>query len=133
MCQSHGDRTMTVRPSYDMSVFESAGVSVVCSILFDTFEVPSQLKICSCTCLVHECSKVHEDHTATVRSSQVLRTEAARAPCDIRAISMQGCGDSTMTARSTYDLRTVRSPHGLSTALHRSVVEIRQINRTMAV
>ena len=53
-----------------------------------------------------------------------LRTEASRAPCYILAISMHGCGDSTMTARS---------PHGLSTALHGSVVETRQRNRTMAV
>ena len=40
----HGDRTMIVQPPYDVSLFESAGVSVLCCILFYTFEVPSQLK-----------------------------------------------------------------------------------------
>ena len=67
---------------------------------------------------------MHEDHTATVRSPQGLRKKAARASCDIPAISMKGCRDSTMT---------VQSPNGLSMALHKSVVEIRQRNRTMAV
>ena len=78
MRQSHGDRTMTVRPPYDVTMVESAGVSVVCCILFYTFEVPSQLKMSSCTRLVHECLKIHEDHKATARSPRAL--------CDIRAI-----------------------------------------------
>ena len=30
--QSHGDHTMIVRPPYDVSLFESAGVSVLCCI-----------------------------------------------------------------------------------------------------
>ena len=76
-------------------------------LLFYTFEVPSELKMISCTRLLHEFLKVHEDHTAIVRSPHGLRTRAARASCDIRAISMYGCGDSIMTARSPYDLRTM--------------------------
>ena len=69
-------------------------------------------------------SKIHEDYTATVRAPEHgLCTEAARALYDIRAISMPGCRDSLMTARS----------HDLSTALNRSVEETRQRNRTMAV
>ena len=74
--------------------------------LFYTFEVPSQLKMISCTRLLHKFLKVHEDQTAIVRSLHGLRMRAARASCDIRAISMYGCGDSTMTAQSPYDLRT---------------------------
>ena len=105
MRQSPGDRTMTVLPPYDVSMFESTGVSVLCCILFDTFEVPSQLNMSSCTRLVHECPKIHEAHTATVRSPHGLRTEAAWAPCEILAISIHD--DSTLTAKSTYDLRTV--------------------------
>ena len=92
--------------------------------LFYTFEVPSQLKMTSCTRLLHEFLKVHEDHTAIVRSLHGLHTRATRASCDIRAISMYGCGDSKMTAQS---------PPVLSTTLHRSVVETCQRNRTMAV
>ena len=88
---------MIVRPPYDVSLFESAGVSVLCCILFYTFEVPSQLKMISCTRLGQEFLKVHEDHTATVRSPYGLRTEAVRAPCDICAISMYSYGDSTLT------------------------------------
>ena len=107
MQQSNGDRTMIVRPPYDVSLFESAGVSVLCCIfVLHTFEVPSQLKMISCTRLLHEFLKVHEDHTSIVRSPHGLRTRAARASCDNRAIFMYGCRDSTMTARSPYDLRT---------------------------
>ena len=72
---------------------------------FCTFEVQSQLKMISCTRLINESLKVHEDHTAIERSHG-LRTRVARASCDIRAISMYHCGDSTMIARSPYDLRT---------------------------
>ena len=82
MRQSHGDSTMIVRPPFDVSMFESA---VLCYILFYTFEVPSQLKIRSCTLLVHKFPKIHEDHTATVRSQHGLSREAARAPCDFYA------------------------------------------------
>ena len=124
MGESHGNRMMIVPPPYDMSMFETAGVSVLCCILFYMFEVSFQLKMSSCKRLVHEFSKIHEDHTATIRSPRGLRTEVARASCNIHAISMHGCRDSMMTARS---------PHSLSTALHRSVVETRQRNRTMAV
>ena len=88
---------MIVRPPYDVSLFESAGVSVLCCILFYTFEVPSQLKMISCTRLVQEFLKVHKDLTATVRSPHGLRTEAVRAPCDFRVISMYSCEDSTLT------------------------------------
>ena len=91
---------------------------------FYTFEVQSQLKMISCTPLINEILKVHEDHTAIERSQRGLRTRVARASCDIRAIFMYRCGDSTMTAQS---------PHVLSATLHRSVVETRQRNRMMAV
>ena len=74
--------------------------------LFYTFELPSQLKIISCTRLLHEFLKVHEDHTAIIRSPHGLRTRAVSASCYVRAISMYGWGDSTMTARSSYALRT---------------------------
>ena len=116
---------MIVQPPSNVSVFESAGVSILCCILFYTFEMPSQLKMSSFTCLVHEFPKIHEDHTAApcdIRNG--LRTEDTMASCDMCAISMHGCGDSTITPRS---------PNGLSTALLRSVVETRQRNRTMAV
>ena len=105
MRQSHGDRTMTVRTPYDVSMFESTGVFVLCCILFYTFEVSPQLKMSGCTRLVHECPKIHEAHTATVRSPHGLRTEAAWAPCEIREMSMHD--DNTLTARSAYDLRTI--------------------------
>ena len=107
MRQLHCDRTMIMRPPYDVSLFESARVSVLCCILFYTFEVLSQIVKISCTPLSHEFLKVHEDHTVTVRSLHGLHTEAARVLWDIYAISMYGCEDSTMTARSLYDLRTV--------------------------
>ena len=71
--------------------------------LFYMFEVQSQLKMISCTRLINKILKVHEDHT---QPSNGLRTRVARASCDIRAISMYRCGDSTMTAGSPYDLRT---------------------------
>ena len=82
--------------------------------LFFSFEVPSQLKMISFTRLSHKFLKVHEDHTAIVQSLHGLRTRAARVSCDIRAISMYGCGDITMTAQS---------PYNLSSILHQSVVE----------
>ena len=72
MRQSHGDSIMTLRPPYDVSMFESDGGSVLCCIFFDTFPVPSQLKMSSYTRLVLECPKIHEDHIATVRSLQGL-------------------------------------------------------------
>ena len=96
MREPHGDRTMTVWPPYDVSMFELADVSVLSDILFHAFEVPSQLKMRSYTRLVHECPRLHEDHTATERSSHGLLTEAARAAYDIHAISMHGCRDSTI-------------------------------------
>ena len=124
MRQSHGDRTMIVRRPYDLA-FLSQLVSLSYAVfLFYTFEVQSQLKMISCTRLVNEILKVHEDHTAIERSPHGLRTRVARASCDIRGISMYRCGDSPMTARS---------PHVLSTSLHRSVVETRKKKRTMAV
>ena len=129
MRQSHNDRTMItmiVRQPYDVSLFESAGVSVLCCILFYTFEVPSQLKMIynSCTRLLHDFLKVHEDHKATVRSPYGSRKAALRHPCDLY-----------VRRRRQHDDRTIslRSPHGLSMTLHRSVVDTRQRNRTMAV
>ena len=104
--QSHGDRTMIVRPPYDLA-FLSQQVSLSYAVfLFYTFEVQSQLKRISFTRLINEIIKVHEDHTAIERSPHGLRTRVARVSCDIRAISMYRCGDSTMTARSPYDIRT---------------------------
>ena len=106
MRQSHGDRTMIVRPPYDLA-FLSQLVSLSYAVfLFYALEVQSQLKMISCTRLVNEILKFHEDHTAIERSPHGLRTKVARASCDIRAISMYRCGDSTMVARSPYDLRT---------------------------
>ena len=97
-------RPMIIVPSPYVSLFESAGMSVSAVFLFYTFEVPSQLKMISCTRLLHKFLKVHKDHTAIVRSPHGLRTRATRASCDNRTISMYGCRDSTMTARSPYDL-----------------------------
>ena len=97
----HDDRAAAIR----FGIFESAGVSVLCCI-FVLSEVQSQLKMISCTRLINEILKVHKDHTAIKRSPHSLRTRVARASCDIRAISMYRCGDSTMTTRSPYDLCT---------------------------
>ena len=86
MRQSHGDRTMIVRPPYDLA-FLSQLVSLSYAVfLLYTFEVQSQLKMISCTRLINEILKVHEDHTAIERSPHGLRTRVARASCDIRAI-----------------------------------------------
>ena len=104
MQQSHGDRTMNVRPQYDLA-FLSQLVSLSYAVfLFYAFEVQSQLKMIICTRLINEILKVHEDNTAIEQTLHGLRTRVARASCDIRAISMYRCGDSTMTARSSYDL-----------------------------
>ena len=106
MRQSHCDRTIIVRPPYDLA-FLSQLVSLSYAVfLFYAFEVQSQLKIISCTGLINKILKFHEDHTAIERSPHGLRTKVARASCDIRPISMYRCEDSTMTARSPYDLRT---------------------------
>ena len=82
----HDDRAATIR----FGNFESAGVHVLCCIfiivLLYTFEVQSQLKMISCTRLINEILKVHEDHTAIERSPHGLCTRVARASCDIRAI-----------------------------------------------
>ena len=105
--QSHCDCSMTVQPSYHVSMFESTCVSVSCCILFCTFEVPSQSKMSGCTCLLHDCLKIQEDDTATVGSPRSLRMEAAQVLCDICTISMQGCRDCPMTIQSPYNLCTV--------------------------
>ena len=98
----HDYRAAAIR----FGIFEPAGVSVLCCLfLFYTFEVQSQLKMISCTRFINEILKVHEDHAAIERSPHGLRTRVARASCNIRAISMYRCGDSTMTARPPYDLR----------------------------
>ena len=99
----HDDRAAALRCVIVLSQLVCLSYAV---FLFYTFEVLSQLKMISCTRLLHEFLKVHENHTAIVRSPHGLSTRAARASCDICAISMYGCGDSTMTARSPYDLRT---------------------------
>ena len=85
MRQSQGDHTMIVRPPCDVSVFESAGVYVLCCILFYTFEVSFQSKKRNCILLVHECPKIHDDHTATIQSPRppdVSPTCALSYPCD---------------------------------------------------
>ena len=106
MRQSHGDRTMIVRPPYDLA-FLSQLVSLSYAVfLFYTFEVQSKLKKIRYTRLIYEILKVHEDNTAIERSPHGLRTRVPRASCDIRAISLFRWGDSTMTARSPYDLHT---------------------------
>ena len=97
---------MIVRPPYDFAFFSQL-VSLSYAVFFHTFEVQSQLKMITCTRLfINEILKVHEDYTAIERSPHGLPTRVARASCDIRAISLYRCGDSTMTARSPYDLRT---------------------------
>ena len=60
------------------------------------------------------------------RVSNSHRTISVRKPQGRRAISLR----FLCTAAETM---TARSPHGLSTALHGSVVETRQRNRTMVV
>ena len=106
-----------------MSLFEAAGVSFSCCILFYTFEVQSHVKMISCTHLVQE---LHKDHTATVRSPHGLCMEVIRAPCDM-------CDFYVRLRRQHNDrLISLLSPHRLSTTLHRSIVEIRQRNRTKA-
>ena len=85
------------------------------------------INVCSCDdggLVVHELLKVHEDHMATVRSPYGSHKEDVRRPCDF-----------FVCLRRQHDDRTIslRSPHGLSTTLHRSIVETRQRNRTMAV
>ena len=108
MWQSHCDRTMIVQPPYDVSMFESA---VLYCILFYTLEVPSQLKMSSCTPLVHEFPKIHEDHTAIVLSLHNLRTEAAGEPCDFYAQLRRQHDDSTISVNLlTFCLRLFASP-----------------------
>ena len=107
MRQSHGDRAMIVRPPYDLSLFESAGVSVLCCIFFYTFEVTSQLKMISCTSLLHEFLKVHEDHTAIVRSPHGLYDSGkgiVRYPCDFYVRLQRQHDDRTISLRSPHIL-----------------------------
>ena len=95
MQQSHVNRTMIMGLPYDVSMFVSAGVSILCCILFYTFEVPSHLKMCSCTRLVHKFPKIHKDHTATVH----LHMASVRKPQGHRAISVQFLCTAAETAR----------------------------------
>ena len=84
MRQSHGDSTMTIGPPYNVSMFESAGVFVLCCILFYTFEVPSQLKMSSCTRLVRMPKNTrgsHSHRTISVRKPH----GAVLYPCDFYA------------------------------------------------
>ena len=97
---------MIVWPPYDLAFLRQQVSLSYAVFLFYTFEVQSQLKMISCTRFLNEILKVHEDQTAIERSQHGLRTRVARASCDICAISMNRCGDSSMTARSPYDLRT---------------------------
>ena len=56
--------------------------------------MPSQptplAEIWSCTLLVHECPKLHDNRTVTVPSARGLRTEAA--PADSVRFPCRGCG-----------------------------------------
>ena len=92
-------------------VFSQRGSYVMPSLHLacDDLTAPVLPKMSSCTRMVHKCPKIQEDHTATIQS-----TETARVPYDICVISMSGCGDLTIY---------VQSLHGLSMALHRSIVE----------
>ena len=83
-----------------------------CPIIKTCSDVTLNLSSKDYTPLVQECPKIHKDHTATVQSHH-----------GCRAISMHGCVDSNIS---------IRTPHGLSTALYRSLVETCQRNRTMA-
>ena len=75
----------------------------------------------SCTCLVHECPKIHEDYTASIQFPGGLCMEVAQALCDFYAWLLRQHNDME------------RYPHSLSMALHGSVVESRQRYLTMAV
>ena len=81
-----------------------------------------------CTRLLHEFLKVREDHTSIVQSPHGLGTRAVRGvvqqPWDFYERLQRQHNDRTIS---------IRSLHVLSTTLHRSDVEIRQRNCTMAV
>ena len=83
MRQSHGDRTMIMRPPYDVSFSRLVCLSYAV-FLFYTFEMPSQLKMISCTRSLQEFLEVHEDHT-----SYDLRTAYVREPQGRRATSVR--------------------------------------------
>ena len=115
---------------YDLSLIESAGVSVLCCILFYTFEVLSQLKMSSCTRLVHKCHKIHEDHTATVQSPHGLRTEALHYLCDFYAWLRRQHDDCTISTRSVYGFAPVccRKP---SKKVHDNRIKCKYIRRSL--
>ena len=79
MRQSHGDPAMIVRPLYDLAFLSQLVSPSYAVFLFYTFEVQSQLKMNSCTRLINEILKVHEDHTGIERSPHGIRTRVARA------------------------------------------------------
>ena len=96
MRQLHGNRTMIVRSPYDMSLFESAGVSVLyAAFLFYTFEVSSQFKMISCTRLLHKFLK----YTRITQPSYDLRMAYVREPQGRRATSVRFLCTAPETAR----------------------------------
>ena len=111
MRQSHGDRTMIVRPPYSVSMFQSAGVSVLCCILFYRFEVPSQLKMSSCTRLVHEFQKIHEitQPPYDLGTASVWKPQGCvRYPCDFYAWLRRQQNDHTISVQPVYGYAPVR-------------------------
>ena len=94
MRQSHGVRTMIVRPPYDLA-FLSQLVSLSYAVfLFYTFEVQSQLKMISCTSLITKFKKFtritqpsNDLHTAYVRESQGCRATSVRFLCTAAEIA----------------------------------------------
>ena len=81
MRQSHGDRTMIVRPPYDLA-FLSQLVSLSYAVfLLYTFEVQSQLKMISCTRLINSRGS-HSHRTVSARPTYESREGVVR----IRAI-----------------------------------------------
>ena len=121
MYQSHEDQIMFVWPPYHVSLLESAGASVYCCILFYTFEVPFQSKLCSCTFLVHKCQKIHKDHKATIRCLHSLHMEATQALCIIFLST------ATETAQWLNNLSMI-SAWFPTTSLHQFIVETSERN-----
>ena len=56
----------------------------------------------SCTRLVHECPKIHENHTAISARPYGSRKGAVRYPCDFYAQLRRQHDDRMISARSVY-------------------------------
>ena len=123
--QWHGYWAVIVRQSHGNCITTVCRLTMChCCIFFYMFELPSQSKMSSCTCLVHECPKYMRitQPTYDLCMASVLKPPGRHANFYAQLRRMHD--DCTIS---------VQSPHVLSTALHRSIVETRQINRTMAV